>query len=145
MRRARGRALLLLAIAMPAGAAWPQSTPPAQGRDGGVPRGAPLNTIDEVFRALQACWRPPPLAEARPGMEITFQLSFKRDGNILGKPRITFQTRDATPDQADAYRLALAEALARCLPLTFSESLGHAIAGRPFNMRLIDSRQQKRI
>ena len=105
----------------------------------------PLNTYREVFAALEACYRPPPLDRARPGMQITFQLSFRRDGTILGEPRITYETPEASEDQRYAYRLAVAEALERCTPLPFSESLGGAVAGRPFNMRFIDSRLLQRI
>jgi hypothetical protein len=104
-----------------------------------------LNTYREVFAALEACYRHPPLDRSRPGMQITFQLSFRRDGSILGEPRITYETPEASEDQRYAYRLAVAEALTRCTPLPFSESLGGAVAGRPFNMRIIDSRQRQRI
>jgi hypothetical protein len=115
------------------------------------PRAAPavpgqqLNTYQDVFAAIEACYRPPPLDQSRPGMQITFQLSFRRDGTILGEPRITYETPEASEHQRYAYRLAVAEALQRCSPMPFSDSLGHAVAGRPFNMRLIDSRQRQPI
>jgi hypothetical protein len=105
----------------------------------------PLNTIREVFAAIEACYRPPPLDRALPGMQITFQLSFRRDGSILGEPQITYETSGASEDQRYAYRLAVAQALQRCTPLPFSESLGSAVAGRPFNMRIIDTRRRERI
>jgi hypothetical protein len=115
------------------------------------PFGAPetprkqLNSHRDIYAAIYACYQPPPLDWSRPGMQITFQVTFRRDGSILGEPRITYETPDASEDQRYAYRLAVAEALQRCTPLPFSESLGQAVAGRPFGVRFIDSRQRQGI
>jgi hypothetical protein len=104
---------------------------------------APLNTIAEVFAALEACWVPPALEQARAGMQITVQLSFKRNGEILGKPRITYETPNASDDERQSYRVAVAQALRRCMPLPFTDALGNALAGRPLTMRFIDNRKLK--
>ncbi|HLH94634.1 MAG TPA: hypothetical protein VKW08_05900 [Xanthobacteraceae bacterium] len=104
---------------------------------------APLNTIREVFKALEACWIPPDLDESRAGMQITVMLSFKRDGELLGEPRITYETREASAEERMIYRIAVAQALARCTPLPFTEALGNALAGRPMTMRFIDNRKLK--
>ena len=103
----------------------------------------PLNTIQEVFRALEACWIPPDTNHARPGMQITVLLSFKRSGELNGKPRITYETPGASEEQRLAYRVAMAEAITRCTPLPFTEALGNALAGRPMTMRFIDNRNLK--
>jgi hypothetical protein len=104
---------------------------------------APLNTIAEVFAALEACWIPPALEQARAGMQITVLLSFKRNGELLGKPRITYETPGASDDERTSYRVAMAQALRRCTPLRFSDALGGALAGRPLTMRFIDNRKLK--
>jgi hypothetical protein len=104
---------------------------------------APINTIAAVFTALEACWIPPALEQARAGMQITVLLSFKRSGELLGKPRITYETPDASDDERLAYRVAMAEALRRCTPLPFTDALGNALAGRPLTMRFIDNRKLK--
>ncbi len=62
---------------------------------------AALNTIAEVFAALEACWIPPGLEQARAGMQITVMLSFKRNGELLGKPRITYETPGCVRRRAD--------------------------------------------
>jgi hypothetical protein len=103
----------------------------------------PLNTIAEVFAALEACWIPPSLDQARPGMQITVLLSFKRSGELLGKPRITYETPEASDDERRSYRAAMAQALRRCTPLPFTDALGGALAGRPLTMRFIDNRMLK--
>jgi hypothetical protein len=103
-----------------------------------------LNTLNELGAALRACWVPPPLEQSRPAMQITVQLSFKRTGELLGHPRITFESATASDDEKLAYRVAVAETLRRCNPLPFTEALGNAVAGRPFTMRFIDDRKLKR-
>src|SRR5439155_508253 len=102
-----------------------------------------LNTIMEMYGALRGCWVPPAPEEARPGMQISVRLSFKRSGEILGNPKITFESRGASDDERLVYRLAVAAMLKRCTPLPFTDGLGNAVAGRPFNMRLIDERKLK--
>jgi hypothetical protein len=104
---------------------------------------ASLNTIADVFAALEACWVPPALAQARAGMQITVLLSFKRNGEILGPPRITYETREASEDERLSYRTAMAQALRRCMPLPFTDALGNALAGRPLTVRFIDNRKLK--
>jgi hypothetical protein len=104
---------------------------------------AALNTIAEVFAALEACWIPPGLEQARAGMQITVMLSFKRNGELLGKPRITYETPGASDDERTSYRVAMAQALRRCTPLRFTDALGGALAGRPLTMRFIDNRKLK--
>jgi hypothetical protein len=96
-----------------------------------------------VIAALRACWTPPPIDQSRPGMQITVQMSFRRNGELFGHPRITFESVDASDDERLAYRIAVAKMLKRCSPLPFTDALGNAIAGRPLTMRLIDNRKLK--
>jgi hypothetical protein len=103
----------------------------------------PINTLAEVFAALEACWIPPALEQARAGMQITVMVAFKRSGELLGKPRITYETPEASEDERLAYRVAMAEALRRCTPLPFTDKLGGALAGRPMTIRFIDNRKLK--
>jgi hypothetical protein len=103
--------------------------------------GGPLNSIAEVFAALEACWIPPALNQSRVGMQITVMLSFKRNGELLGKPRITYETPNASEDERLSYRVAMAQALTRCMPLQFTDGLGNALAGRPITIRFIDNRK----
>ena len=103
----------------------------------------PLNTLHDVIAALRACWAPPPMDQSRPGMQITVQMSFRRNGELFGQPRITFESVGASDDERLAYRIAVAKMLKRCAPLPFTDALGNAIAGRPFTMRLTDNRKLK--
>jgi hypothetical protein len=92
---------------------------------------AQVNTIQDVFRHLRTCWKPPPAAKARP-LDITVVVSFNRSGNILGHPRITYESADASDDDRLQYRIAVMEALQRCTPMPFTDAMAGAAAGRPF-------------
>jgi hypothetical protein len=90
-----------------------------------------LETLKDVFVRLHNCWKPPPLSEANP-IDITVIVSFNREGVILGHPRITYESEQASDNDRIRYRIAVMETLQRCTPLPFTEALGGAVAGRPF-------------
>jgi hypothetical protein len=100
----------------------------------------PLDSIREMFAALRACWVPPPKDEARHGMEYTVRFAFKRDGEVVAPPRVTYASHDAPADVRDIYRDAVNAALKRCTPLHFSDGMGGAVAGRPIAIRFVDNR-----
>jgi hypothetical protein len=92
---------------------------------------AQVNTIREAFARLQTCWKPPPASQANP-IDITVIVSFTRAGDILGRPRITYESERASDNDRLIYRVAVMEALQRCTPMPFTEAMGGAVAGRPF-------------
>jgi hypothetical protein len=91
-----------------------------------------LDTIKDVFAKLRTCWKPPPASRANPGIDITVIVSFNRSGDIIGHPRITYQSEQATDNDRMMYRIAVMETLQRCTPLPFTESMAGAVAGHPF-------------
>ena len=99
-----------------------------------------LDTIRDMFAALRACWIPPPKDEARHGMEYTIRFAFKRDGEMIAPPRMTYASHDVPADVRNVYRDAVNAALNRCTPLHFSEGMGDAVAGRPIAIRFVDDR-----
>jgi hypothetical protein len=90
-----------------------------------------IDNIQGVFERLYACWKPPPASRANE-MDITVVVSFMRDGNINGQPKITYESEQASDNDRLEYRIAVMEALQRCTPLPFTEGMAGAIAGRPF-------------
>ena len=90
-----------------------------------------LDTIKDVVLRIYSCWRPPPQSQAN-RIDITVRVSFNRVGVILGHPRITYESEQATDNDRLQYRIAVMETLQRCTPLPFTEGLGGAVAGRPF-------------
>jgi len=100
----------------------------------------PLNSIGAMYAALRACWMPPPKDAARHGMQYTIRFAFKRDGEIVAPPRVTYASHDAPPDIRAHYQEAVDAALARCTPLHFSSGMAGAVAGRPIAIRFVDER-----
>jgi hypothetical protein len=66
--------------------------------------------------------------------------AFKRDGKMIAPPRVTYSSHDAPAEVRDVYRDAVNAALARCMPLHFSNGMGGAVAGRPIAIRFVDDR-----
>jgi hypothetical protein len=99
---------------------------PAQAQTGQV------DNIKQAFARLRECWQPPPPSNANPNIDITVIVTFTRDGNIFGRPRITYQSEQATDNDRLVYRIAVMEALQRCTPMPFTEGMAGAVAGRPF-------------
>jgi hypothetical protein len=99
-----------------------------------------LHTIGAIFNELRRCWVPPPSSQARTGMEITVRFAFKRNGEILAEPRVTYASAGASPDTRATYVNAIKAALNRCTPMGFSEGLAAVIVGHPFAIRFVDDR-----
>ncbi len=93
---------------------------------------AQVNTISDVFARLRSCWKPPSPSQANPGIDITVIVSFNRAGEILGRPRITYESEQASENDRLMYRIAVMETLQRCTPMPFTEAMAGAVAGRPF-------------
>ena len=100
-----------------------------------------LDTISDLFAMLRACWTPPDPAEAHEGMQMSVTFSFKRDGEIIAPPRVTYVMAGSPQGSREIYRRAINEALERCTPFPLSKGLGGAIAGRPIMIRYVDNRK----
>src|SRR5258705_4151868 len=99
-----------------------------------------LDTIGDLFAALRSCWSPPPADIARQGMQMSVRFSFKRSGEIIATPRVTYSTAGASGDTRAAYLKAINASLQACMPLKFTGGLGGALAGRPIAIRYVDNR-----
>ena len=93
-----------------------------------------------MFAALRACWVPPPKDEARHDMEYTVRFAFKRDGEMMAPPRVTYASHDAPAEVPLHLPRRVNEALKRCMPLHFTDGMGEAVAGRPIAIRFVDDR-----
>jgi hypothetical protein len=99
-----------------------------------------LDTIGDLFAALRSCWSPPPADDAREGMQMSVLFSFKRSGEMIAAPRVTYSTRDVPQQTRDLYRKAITASLDACVPLKFTAGLSGALAGRPIMIRYVDNR-----
>ena len=148
VRHGAGHVALGAVAAAAIGLAGAQALRAQDGAQPQAPRRPPLlNTLRDVGLALEICWRAnePPLAQARPGMNVTVMLTFTRTGALQGEPRFTYVTREASAETKALYQRAAVAAIDACTPLPFTEGLGNALAGRPTVMRFIDQRNQKGI
>jgi hypothetical protein len=101
---------------------------------------AQVNTIADVFARIRTCWRPPAPSRVHPDIEITVVVSFNRAGEIMGHPRVTYESEQADDNDRLLYRIAVMEALQRCTPMPFTEAMAGAAAGRPFAIRFRNRR-----
>jgi hypothetical protein len=115
-------------------------TPPANGEATTEPK--KLNTIRDVFAALRRCWVPPAEDQVSPGTQLSVRLSFKRNGEPIGEPRLTYVTPGISERDRHSFWEAVQATFHRCVPLAFSSELGGALAGRPFAIRFVDDRQR---
>jgi hypothetical protein len=99
-----------------------------------------LDNIGDLFAALRSCWTPPPADSAREGMQMSVRFSFKRTGDIIAAPRLTFSTAGVPADTRTTYLKAINTSLDACKPLKFTDGLGGALAGRPIAIRYVDNR-----
>ncbi|MGL4637736.1 MAG: hypothetical protein ACRCWF_17265 [Beijerinckiaceae bacterium] len=77
--------------------------------------------------------------------EVTFSMSFRKDGSLIGIPQRTYSFPPAAGVEQQQFIAAVDEAIIKCAPLPFSKGLGEAIAGRRFNYRhIIKPRQDIR-
>ena len=99
-----------------------------------------LDSIGDLFAALRSCWSPPAADNAREGMQMSVRFSFKRSGEIIATPRLTYATAGVSADTRATYLKAITASLDACLPLKFTGGLGGALAGRPIAIRYVDNR-----
>jgi hypothetical protein len=94
----------------------------------------PANTLRELFTQLNRCLAAP---TGNIGSELTIVFSLRRDGSLLGKPKITFAKLPGDVSDQRKFADGVVAAFDKCLPVAISEGLGGAIAGRPLSMRFV--------
>jgi len=104
---------------------------------------APINNLQDLMQAFAGCWSPPPVDPSRQPVDLTFQVSFKRSGELFGKPRTIQFAHEITPQERERYYQAVAEAVERCSQMPFTDAMGGAVAGRTFRVNFIDARNRK--
>jgi hypothetical protein len=89
----------------------------------------------EVRAVVTACWNA--LGEAAPPLaQVSVRVSFDRDGNVFGQPRITYANPAPSEEGRIAVRVAVAQALARCVPLPLGDIFRNIVAVHPISVRL---------
>lgn len=100
-------------------------------------QGTTIDTIRDIFPALGACWAPPSGLSRLETIEVTARFSLRRDGSLIGAPRVTFATLGAETRARQTLAEATFDAIRRCTPLRLTKTFGDAVAGRPIAIRFI--------
>jgi hypothetical protein len=91
--------------------------------------GTPANTLMDIRRQFSACLAGTPIET---GSVITITFAMKRDGSLLGKPRISYSRFVGDAEARSRFVADVHHALNTCLPLKITAALGAAIAGQMF-------------
>jgi hypothetical protein len=94
---------------------------------------APANSLREIFARLNRCFYVESTGPV--GSELTIQFSLKRNGELLGKPQITFAKFLGEWFEQRRFVASLAVAIDYCFPISITDALGGAIAGRQLYLR----------
>jgi hypothetical protein len=99
---------------------------------------APANTLSDLGARLEACLKTGHSRdELANGSEVTVLFALKRDGSLMGRPRITHSSLIGGIDDQRLFLAAVIAAIDGCLPLAITPGLGGAIAGRPIALRVV--------
>jgi len=98
---------------------------------------APADTLKDLYPALAACWIVPEGLARFERTEITARFALRRDGSVIGTPRVTFATEGGDGRARALLAEAAVSAIRRCTPARVTAALGAAIAGRPIALRFI--------
>jgi hypothetical protein len=128
----------------PRGAGRPAGLQPAsqdlavvlEGTRDALTAGTLVNRIADVAPAIARCWVVPVM----PGisqMGVTLRFSLRRDGSVIGAPRVSAQTQSKPAALQGRLRDSALAAVRLCTPLRLSSGFGGSIAGRPLSVRFI--------
>lgn len=73
-----------------------------------------LDSLGDLFAALRSCWSPPPVESAREGTQMSVRFSFKRSGEIIARPQLTYSTAGVAAETRAAYLEAISASLDAC-------------------------------
>lgn len=94
---------------------------------------APANNLDDLRRELTNCLARNAVGA---GSSVTIMFTMKRDGSLLGRPRITHAHLTGDAEARQRFLAEVERAVDGCLPIRITPAFGGAIAGRPFFVTL---------
>lgn len=98
---------------------------------------SPADTLQSLYPVLAACWKIPQGLTGLGRAEITTRFALRRDGSVIGAPRVTYAAQDLDTRADRILTDATLAAIRRCTPARITPALGAAIAGRPIALRFI--------
>lgn len=105
-----------------------------------VAPGTPVDSIKAAGEAFRRCLMRPEVGAAEQ-RSVSLRLALRRDGSLIGPPRLVASTPKADAPGQGAAIAAARRAIERCAPLPVTARFGSSMAGRPFTMRFIFGRE----
>ena len=96
-----------------------------------------LETLQSVGNYLSRCMEEHGLDHGSAGRDVTLRMSLRRDGYLVGPPKITYLRTIPSEEERNHFVQSLLLALKACLPVPITPSLGGAIAGNPLAIRFL--------
>lgn len=109
----------------------------------GDARAEPASTLTALWQQLGACTGAIGGPENSAGSEVTVLVSIKRDGSLQGRPRITHSRLVGDEGAQKAFLSGVLDSIARCFPLSITDGLGGAVAGRPLRLRVMNRAKER--
>lgn len=134
------RALPMLWLGFAFAMAFALASPPAFAQEARPPvNTVPVGTMDQLGKALFACWTPPPETE---GSEITFKFGLTAKGELRGKPLATYSVLTGSGERQRAFVEAALLALSRCTPVRMTEQFARVAASRVLILRFVSGERR---
>lgn len=103
-----------------------------------IGRGETVKELKAIGPYVAQCWKAPVQKPAGIEVELVVGFALRRDGSVIGEPRITYLSPGLSKPLRDNYLDAVRKMLEACAPIPLSPELGAAIAGRQHRLRLVD-------
>ncbi|KQT71398.1 hypothetical protein ASG51_10695 [Methylobacterium sp. Leaf465] len=106
-------------------------------------RAEPASTLAGLWQALGSCSQSVGGPAGSAGSEVTVLLSIRRDGSLQGQPRITHAKLTGDDAAQKEFLAGVLGSIARCFPLSITDGLGGAVAGRPLSLRVMNRARER--
>lgn len=106
-------------------------------------RAEQASTLDGLWQLLGSCSQSVGGSAASVGSEVTVLFSIKRDGSLQGQPRITYSKLVGDNAAQKEFLAEVLGSIARCFPLSITDGLGGAVAGRPLRLRVMNRARER--
>jgi hypothetical protein len=104
-----------------------------------VASAAPLENVSEIGPALIQCWHPP---AAPDGSAVTLRFGFRRDGSLMGAPRVTYIGVEGGAMLQRAFADSAIRAIEQCSPIELSPRFAATIGGKVYVMQFAVLKRQ---
>lgn len=99
----------------------------------------PANTLEELNARFHSCLK---ISNNQQEVDMTVTFMITRDGNLLGKPRISIPKKYFSSTKLIQFSKSVLVAMKDCFPLEITDALGNTLAGKPLQFRITKKTHQ---